>query len=49
MNDGREALIEIGSLKLLTAGVARREILEVLAWARENIVLLTNKFKEYNP
>jgi Domain of unknown function (DUF4160) len=49
MNDGREVLVEIGSLQLLTATVARREILEALAWARENDILLTEKFKEYNP
>jgi hypothetical protein len=49
MNNGREALVEIGSLALLTSNVARREITEALEWARGNTVLLTNKFKEYNP
>lgn len=49
MNDGREALVEIDSLVLLTATVARREILEALAWAGNNNALLAEKFKEYNP
>jgi len=49
MNDGREVLVEIGSLELLTATVARREILDALAWAEKNCILLAEKFKEYNP
>lgn len=49
MNDGREVLVEIGSLELLTATVTRREILEGIAWAKKNSFLLLEKFKEYNP
>jgi len=49
MNDGREVLVEIGSLELLTATVTRREILEGIAWAKKNSFLLSEKFKEYNP
>jgi uncharacterized protein DUF4160 len=49
MNDGREVLVEIGTQRLLTTEVARREIVEALMWAENNGELLLAKFKEYNP
>jgi hypothetical protein len=49
MNDGREVLVEIATLEFLSSSVARREILEALAWAGNNRALLAEKFKEYNP
>ena len=48
-NDGREALVDIATLELLSSGVARREIVEALSWAAANRELLMAKFKEYNP
>jgi Domain of unknown function (DUF4160) len=49
MNNGREALVDIGTLELLSSAVARREISKALAWAGSNRALLAEKFKEYNP
>lgn len=49
MNDGREVLVEIATLELLSSSVARREIAEALAWAENNRALLAERFKEYNP
>lgn len=49
MNDGREVLVEIATLELLSSAVARREIPEALAWSENNRALLAEKFREYNP
>jgi uncharacterized protein DUF4160 len=49
MNDGREVLVEIGTMIVLSSAVAHREIVEALRWAKENSALLTAKFEEYNP
>jgi hypothetical protein len=49
MNDGREALVAIATLELLSSAVTRREIAEALAWAESHRALLAAKFKEYNP
>jgi hypothetical protein len=48
MNDGREALVEIATLGLLSSDVSRREIAEALSWADLNRELLLAKFEEYN-
>jgi len=48
-NDGREALVEIATLELLSYGIPRRELKEVLSWAEANRLVLKDKFKEYNP
>jgi hypothetical protein len=48
-NDGREALVAIATLELLSSSVTRREIAEALSWAETNRDLLIAKFKEYNP
>jgi len=49
MNDGREALVEIATLGLLSSDVSRRELAEALSWADANRELLLAKFEEYNP
>jgi hypothetical protein len=49
MNDGRECLVEIGSLEMLAGRINRREIAEPLAWAKENIAALRTTWKELNP
>ena len=49
MNDGREVLVEIGTMTILSSAVAHREITEALRWAKENAALLAAKFEEYNP
>jgi hypothetical protein len=48
MQDGREALVEIKTLKLMSDRVSRRELSDALAWAAENTALLTTKWKELN-
>lgn len=48
-NDGREALVEIESLKIRSNEVGRRDIDDALTWATEHCDLLLAKFKEYNP
>ena len=35
--------------QILTATVTRREIIDALAWAEKNCIILADKFKEYNP
>jgi hypothetical protein len=37
------------TLEMLTHGVSRRELKEVLEWAMKNKELLMARFKEYNP
>ena len=48
-SDGRDAMVEIGTLKILSRDVARRDIGEALTWATDHCELLLAKFKEYNP
>jgi len=48
MNDGRECLVEIDTLRLLAGRVSRREIAELLAWAQENRAVLHKAWKELN-
>ena len=49
MNDGREALVDIVTLELLSADLARREVAEAISWAADHRKLLAEKFEEYNP
>lgn len=49
MNDGREALVEIETLDILSDSISQREIKEALKWAADNNDILRTKFKEYNP
>lgn len=48
MNDGREALVEIGTLVVHADHIDRRQIRDALAWAAEHFDLLMEKFREYN-
>ncbi|WP_225212028.1 DUF4160 domain-containing protein [Stenotrophomonas lacuserhaii] len=47
--DGREALIVIAGLGVLSGGLTRRELIETLRWAQVNIPLLTFRWRELNP
>ena len=49
MADGREALVEIATLAVLSGRVAKRELAGALAWATDNQKLLRAKWKELNP
>lgn len=49
MQDGREALVQISDLSVLSGRIARRELAPALAWAAENRALLCSKWKELNP
>jgi hypothetical protein len=47
--DGREALIVIAGLGVLSGCLARRELIEALKWAQANIPLLAFRWGELNP
>jgi hypothetical protein len=47
MNDGREALVRIDTLQIIRGKVPDRELVEALAWASKNRLLLMKKFEEY--
>lgn len=49
MNDGRDALVEIETMEILSHGISQREIKEALNWAADNRDMLIAKFREYNP
>lgn len=49
MRDGREALIVIDTLSVLSGSIKPRELAEALAWAGANIPNLTAKWQELNP
>lgn len=49
MQDGREALVEIANLTVLSGRIARRELAAALEWATENRALLSAKWEELNP
>lgn len=49
MSDGREALVAIATLEVLRGTIAKRELSEALAWAKENQAALAAKWKELNP
>lgn len=48
MSDGREVLVGIADLSILSENVSKREIKDALRWAADNRELLFTKFKEYN-
>lgn len=48
-SDGREALIEVASMAVLSGRVTKRELAAALAWAASNQALLHAKWKELNP
>jgi Domain of unknown function (DUF4160) len=47
--DGREALVEIATLAVLSSKLSRRELAMPLAWAAGHTGLLIAKWKELNP
>ncbi|OLU22538.1 hypothetical protein BVH03_25015 [Pseudomonas sp. PA15(2017)] len=49
LQDGREALVEINGLAVLSGRIARRELAAALQWAAENHALLSAKWEELNP
>lgn len=49
MNNGREALVEIGALAVLRGNMAQRELAEAMAWATANRAALAAMWKELNP
>ncbi|SER36422.1 protein of unknown function [Azotobacter beijerinckii] len=49
LQDGREALVEIASLTVLSGRIARRELAEALTWAAEHRALLIATWEELNP
>lgn len=49
MSDGREALVAIATLEVLRSIIAKRELSESLAWAKDNQAALAAKWKELNP
>jgi hypothetical protein len=46
LNDGREAWVTIGELKIVHGKVVAREIADVLAWAKDNRAMLAATFEE---
>lgn len=49
MRDGREALVVIETLTVLSGSIRPRELAEALGWAGSNKALLAAKWKELNP
>lgn len=49
MNDGREALVEIGTLKVIGGSLRKADLVEPLAWAARNTARLGEKWTELNP
>ena len=48
-NDGSEALVDLASLRVIDGSVRSAVLKEALAWAGQNVALLTTKWKELNP
>lgn len=49
MNDGREALVAIATLELISGSLPKRELAEALHWASHNKAALSSRWKELNP
>lgn len=49
LGDGREALVAIEGLVVLSGRLPRRELAHALEWAAANRGLLSAKWKELNP
>ena len=47
--DGSEAIVELGSLRVLSGAVRSAALVEALAWASQNAATLADKWKELNP
>lgn len=48
MQDGREALINIADLSILSGRITRRELREVLDWAKQHQAELSKIWEELN-
>ena len=48
MHDGREALVEIGTLAILRGRMRPREQAEAMTWAAAHLSLLNVRWKELN-
>lgn len=49
MSDGREALVEIETLRTIASSLKARERAPAIAWAAANRTMLGVKWKELNP
>lgn len=49
MTDGREALIVIKTMAILSGAIKPRELSEALLWAQDNRAVMMQKWKELNP
>jgi hypothetical protein len=49
MNDGREALVVIETLAVLSGSIRPRELAEAVAWSQANHAALMQKWQELNP
>jgi Domain of unknown function (DUF4160) len=49
LSDGREALVVIADLAILSSRITKRELETALKWAQLNQSLLIAKWKELNP
>lgn len=49
MSDGREALVEIETLRPISSSLKARERAPAIAWAAANRIMLGVKWKELNP
>lgn len=47
-NDSSEALVDLASLLVIDGSVRPAVLKEALAWAGQNVALLTTKWKELN-
>ncbi|MEN5118021.1 DUF4160 domain-containing protein [Luteimonas sp. TWI662] len=48
-HDGREALVEIRTLRVLSGAIRRKELADALAWAQTRTNALIAKWQELNP
>lgn len=49
MNDGREALVQISNLMVLSGSITQRQLAPALAWAIQNLALLSSEWRRLNP
>jgi Domain of unknown function (DUF4160) len=47
-NDGRDCIVEIGSLKI-TGRIPSRDIREILSWIDDQRAFLLNEWRRFNP
>jgi hypothetical protein len=49
MNDGREALVAIATLEIISSSLSKRELVEAVTWASSRKAALLARWKELNP